>query len=168
MEAQQGRYKIVERNRRLVTIDLQTGKEVGAKLPAVPSGLSAPLGPALTPGPSPRPYVAGESDWMYTLAQLLPGVKMVDGIAHLKTGASYDALAPRTLRLTDQGVRKLGGTAIGLGVALAIAFLLWMLTGFWIVVIAAVVLGKFGKHVTKAVMTSVIADAVEVDIELPT
>jgi hypothetical protein len=41
------RYKIIERDRRLVTIDLATGIEVGQKVPLVPTS-SAPLSEKIT------------------------------------------------------------------------------------------------------------------------
>lgn len=108
------RYKVVERDRRLVVIDTLTGKPASAPGPVTP--------PDRAPPPN-RPIAEDEP-------------RRIDdrsGAQILTTSPLYDLKAPRRIAMGDRFNEKIGaaigGWLIGLFVAFAIAFLFfpWLL-----------------------------------------
>ena len=177
-----GRYKVVERDRRLVTIDTLTGQEIGlpgsaSAAPAtsiVTDAARAPMatvggrsvGPspwtqraAATPGPL-SASGASPKDWMTTLAGLMPGARVrEDGAIWLSTAASYDPQGPRLVQLTPQGKTALGQLAVGL-VGLAFILLMIAILGNIFVAAAFTFVGvRAYQAATKPLYRSIIAGA---------
>ncbi len=181
-----GRYKVVERDRRLVTIDTLTGQEIGlpgsasaapatsvvsdaarAPMATVGGKSNRSLGPspwtkraAATPGPL---SAATPQDWMTTLAGLMPGAQVrEDGAIWLNTAARYDPQGPRRVQLTPKGKSALGQLALGLCGA---AFILLMIAvlGNVLVAGALMVFGLNGyKATTSTTYRTIITDAAPV------
>lgn len=108
------RYKVVERDRRLVVIDTLTGKPASGPGPVAPSDCAPPPD---------RPIAEGEP-------------RRIDdrsGAQILTTSPLYDLKAPRRIVMGDRFNEKIGaaigGWLIGLFVAFVIAFLFfpWLL-----------------------------------------
>jgi hypothetical protein len=182
-----GRYKVVERDRRLVTIDTLTGQEIGlpgstSSAPPTSVVLDAPRAPmanASTPprpseGPSPwtkksvataGPIAAGKNpqDWMTTLAGLMPGARVrEDGVIWLNTNASYDPEGPRLVQLTPDGKKALSSMGVGLCVFILFVTLIAIFGNIFF----AAFIGVFGanalKNASKKAFQSVIAGATPV------
>jgi hypothetical protein len=179
-----GRYRVEERDRRLVTIDTLTGQEIGGigmassakglleaprpmSFPKEAPRAAAPPRSALAPIASAPPSIAprqGEpADWTTTLAGLSPGAQVEPGgTILLSTKDWYDEAGERTVRLSAQGKGRLGnlmGALIALGFFL-ILFLIWGDIFFAMAMIFIVL--RAGKSMLTPVYRSVIADAVEV------
>ncbi len=97
-DAPPGRYKVVERGRRLVVIDTQTGQPATREArPAPPSLVSRPLGMERE---SPRP------------------IDDKSGHAVLTTSRLYDLKGPRRIVISEAATarmnRNIGGIAVGL------------------------------------------------------
>ena len=174
-----GRYKVVERNRRLVTIDTLTGQEIGGTGPSPAMGgtLEAPR-PAAFPKELARaaaptrstaqastvaPSQSLPADWTTTLAGLSPGAQVQPGgIIWLSTKAWYDDAGERTVQLSEQGKGRLASLA-GAMLVFVLAVVLVAILGdiFFAIAIIFVAL-RAGKALLKPVYRSIIADAVSV------
>ncbi len=189
MDAPGGRYKIIERGRRLVTIDTLTGQEVTTipatssppitdtgrdKITAAParsSGSSSSMG-----GPERGVQSMGTARStanssmsksasldLTSLAAMMPGARRDEtGRILLMTQPYYDPIGPRLVRLTPAKAQTLGG----LGVAFALLVLFALFIGFAFSFIFVFVIGfalmRSGKSVLKPVMAGLISDADEV------
>jgi hypothetical protein len=179
-----GRYRVEERDRRLVTIDTLTGQEIGgigtsssakglleAPRPMsfpkeAPRGAAPPrsaLAPVASAPPSIAPRQGEAADWTTTLAGLSPGAQLEPGgTVLLSTKDWYDEQGDRTVRLSADGKGRLAGlmgTLIALGFTLILmAFLgdIFLALGLGFIVLRA------GKAALKPVYRSIIADAVTV------
>jgi hypothetical protein len=180
-----GRYKVVERDRRLVTIDTLTGQEIGlpgsaSAAPAtsvVTDAARAPMAtvgakPSRSAGPSPWTKRAAATpgplsakgatsqDWMTTLAGLMPGARVrEDGAIWLSTAASYDPQGPRLVQLTPQGKTALGQLAVGLVVLAFILLMIAILGNIFVAAAFAFVGVRSYQAVTKPLYRSIIAGA---------
>ncbi len=117
MDAPAGRYKIVERNRRLVTVDTLTGQEIGlgGSVSAPPSSNKAMVLPKLAaPQPGPITTVATSvktGPWQKSTATQASGAKgqqvsgaLTIGSFRVRTQPSFDSNGPRTVVLSVFGV----------------------------------------------------------------
>jgi hypothetical protein len=188
VDAPGGRYKIIERGRRLVTIDTLTGQEVTTipaasnppitdtgrdKITAAPkraSGTGSAMGgpdrgvqsmgtPRSTANTSMT--VSSNID-LTTIAALMPGARRDEtGRILLMTQAYYDPRAPRLVRLTPAKAKSLGG----MGVAMAFLALFALFVGFQFSFIFVFVMGfvllRSAKSIIKPAMQSLITDAEE-------
>lgn len=174
-----GRYKVEERNRRLVTIDTLTGQEIGGAGAAPSSGgtLEAPR-PAAFPKELARaaapvrstaqaanlaPSQSQPADWATTLAGLSPSAQVqIGGVIWLSTKAWYDEAGERTVQLSEQGKGRLASVvgAIFVLVLALIVIAIWGNVFFAVALIFFILRG--GKTVLKPVYQSIIADAVAV------
>ena len=118
-EVPPSRYKVVERDRRLVVIDTLTGKPASAPGPIPPAaGRDHPA-----PPPVERPVTEAEPR----------GIDDRSGAQILTTSPLYDLKAPRRIVMGDRFNERIGaaigGWLIGLFVAFVIAFLFfpWLL-----------------------------------------
>ncbi len=181
-----GRYKVEERDRRLVTIDTLTGQEVGgiSMAPSARGTLEAPrpasfpkeatraaaparsetVRPAsTTPMPSMGKSPSQPADWATTLAGLSPGAQVQQGgTIWLSTKAWYDDAGERTVQLSEPGKAKLANL-MGTGFAALLVLILFAIWGdiFFAMAIVFLIL-RAGKTVLKPVYRSIIADAVAV------
>ena len=113
LQAPEGRYRIIERDNRLVTIDTQTGKELGALAVPPARGVQhgtqdAPLPPmsspsASAPAASPPPATATRA----SPAARKPSKRDAQGRMTITTQRWFDPAGPRRLRLTAQNSKKL-------------------------------------------------------------
>jgi hypothetical protein len=119
------RYQVVERGRRLVVIDRQTGRPA-AREPALHDRAVAGR-PAERPGARPIEASPGKVDDR-------------SGAAILTTSPFYDLKAPRRIvmddRFNERFGKLLGGWLIGGFVALAVAFVIFP----WLIVLPVVLL----------------------------
>ena len=178
-----GRYKVVERDRRLVTIDTLTGQEIGGTGPspamggtleaprpaAFPKELARAAAPTRSTAQTPIlastvvPSQSLPADWTTTLAGLSPGAQVQPGgIIWLSTKAWYDDAGERTVQLSEQGKGRLASLA-GAMLVFVLAVVLVAILGdiFFAIAIIFVAL-RAGKALLKPVYRSIIADAVSV------
>ena len=125
-EVPPSRYKVVERDRRLVVIDTLTGKAASAPGPVPPSARRGH--PA--PPPVDRPVAEAEP-------------RRIDdrsGAQILTTSPLYDLKAPRQIVMGDRFNEKIGkaigGWLVGLFFAVSIAFLFYP----WLIVVPFVLI----------------------------
>jgi hypothetical protein len=138
LEAPQGRYKIIERDNRLITIDTQTGAEIAggatpiapAPRPLQPAVRTQPFASALPtapaqPGKQSSPLATKPGSPAANLAALTDLTKPdAQGRVTIPTLRWFDPKAPRRIRLTAENTRKLGQyLRFGLGAAVFALFL---------------------------------------------
>jgi hypothetical protein len=132
MEAPGGRYKIVERGRRLVTIDLWTGEEVGVsaavipppsskqamELPRAAAPLSSPAAITIVPaaqspferdagtaGATPGPWGGAASPTARPQGRIMPRRgNLPFGHFMIQTDAAYDLNGPRSVEISVFGI----------------------------------------------------------------
>ncbi len=179
-----GRYKVEERDRRLVTIDTLTGQEIGgigmapsakatleaprpAAFPKDVARAAAPPRSALAPAPASTPNMipsqSETADWTTSLAGLSPGAQVeAGGSILLSTKDWYDEKGDRTVRLSALGKGRLANL-VGVLIGLSFILLLFAIWGdiFFAMALIFIVL-RAGKSVLKPVYRSIIADAVVV------
>jgi hypothetical protein len=178
MKAPQSRYKIIERDRRLVTIDTKTGLEVGLggqpafemprapeperALPTATDRVAAPERPsALRPQ---RAATRKSATTLRIVGGFFPGVTLTSGDLYLTTRRSYDAQGPRTLRLTDARADLLGRFGLVIGVIGIIVLAIAVAADFWVVLFVAAVFGfRFAKGVYRATMKQAMIGATPMD-----
>ncbi|WP_066660265.1 MULTISPECIES: hypothetical protein [unclassified Sphingomonas] len=113
------RYKVVERDRRLVVIDTLTGK---------PTSTPGPVAPATRPeqrSPAERPVTEDEP-------------RQIDdrsGAQILTTSPLYDLKAPRRIVMGDRFNEKIGAAIGGWLIALFFAFTIAFLIFPWLIVV---------------------------------
>lgn len=113
LEAPQGRYKIIERDNRLVTIDTQTGAEVGGVAPPI-AHAPQPAQPAVfaQPGNQPPPPATPATNPGGAATDLAAMTELAkpdaQGRVTIPTQRWFDPKAPRRIRLTAQNTKKLG------------------------------------------------------------
>ncbi len=120
-EVPPSRYKVVERDRRLVVIDTLTGK---------PASAPGPIPPAAdrdhpAPPPVERPVTETEPR----------GIDDRSGAAILTTSPLYDLKAPRRIVMGDRFNEKIGGAIGGWLVAAFVAFSIAFLFFPWLIVL---------------------------------
>lgn len=120
------RYKVVERDRRLVVIDTHSGRPISAPGPVAPTTRHNPTAPR----PAERP-----------VAEDVPrGIDDRSGAQILTTTRLYDLKAPRQIVMGDRFNEKfgaaIGGWLVGLFFAFAITFLFFP----WLLVLPAFLL----------------------------
>jgi hypothetical protein len=174
-----GRYKVEERDRRLVTIDTLTGQEIGGigRAPSTKDALEAPrptafpkeVARAAAPARSAStasnmsPSLSGSADWATTLAGLSPGAQVQSsGTIWLSTKPWYDDAGERTVQLSEQGKGRLANL-MGALFALTLCIILFAIWGdiFFTMAFIFVIL-RAGKTVLKPVYRSIITDAATV------
>jgi hypothetical protein len=154
------RYKIIERDRRLITIDTQTGLEAGTKprLNAPPSALARQ--PVDLRAGEPR---GGAFNEIFTSLAALVTQGRVDEANRplLKTSKLFDPQGPRVVVLSTEGFRRVGALVFGSAVLALLTLALSVFTGyFFSVLVIAVVAGRaVGKPVLTALMAPVLASA---------
>ena len=185
MDAPGGRYKIVERGRRLVTIDTLTGQEVTTmptastppitdtgrdKVTAAPkrntgSAMGGPSRGEQAMGTSPRPApttLAKPRGIMLTLAGFVPGARFDSGDrVILMTKTYYDPRGPRELRLTAEKTNSLGGLVIAAMLIALVAVFLIFSGSFVIVFVIGFVALRSSKSLLKPMFENLISDAEE-------
>jgi hypothetical protein len=192
LQAPPSRYKIIERDRRLVTIDTLTGDEMGiapvaqsgarvdtATMRSTSSNMGGPtrgesaMGETRTtlqanlparPQPGPNRAAGQPRGALTTIAGLFPGAEIgADDRVTLTTKAQYDNQAPRTLRLTAQKTESLGGFLLTIGALLLLGLFVAIAIDFFFVFIFLVIVGsKAGQPISSVVMNYIINDAEEV------
>lgn len=132
------RYRVIERGRRLETIDSRTGANISRERDAAPPSRSVRGRPA-----------AAVSDGRLTrtlVALLCRGERLPDGRYVLRTSASFDERGPREIAIGPEAMRPIAafaGVLLLAGLAIAAAFL-WL--GFPAIVFAGIALGMIGQH----------------------
>jgi hypothetical protein len=186
LDAPGGRYKIIERGRRLVTIDTLTGQEVTTILasssspitdtgrdtitaaPARSSGSSSSMG-----GPdrgvqsmgTPRSTASSSmskpaSFDLTSLAAMMPGARRDEtGRILLMTQPYYDPIGPRLVRLTPAKAQTLGGLAVAAALLAVFALFVGFTFSFIFVAVIGFALLRSGKATLKPVMAGIISDA---------
>ncbi len=183
LHAPPSRYKIVERDRRLVTIDTLTGDEVGiapvantgarvdtATLRSSSSNMGGPVRGESAMGAT-RPGMQSGSPMaigtprgtLTTIAGFWPGAQLgADDRITLTTATYYDEHAPRQMRLTTEKANALGVYAIILALTVVIAAAFVIATHFFGVIVLIFIAAQLGKPITKGMMSHFVNDAEEV------
>jgi hypothetical protein len=187
VDAPGGRYKIIERGRRLVTIDTLTGQEVTT----IPATSHAPItdtgrdtitaaperatsGSAMG-GPARGVQSMGARSGdaratpgkpraaLVTMAGMMPGARIDenDRIV-LMTRPTYDPKAPRLVRLTTEKTKALGALVVAAILVLMVAALFMLSGHFVMIVVIAIVALQVGKPTMKPVMANLISDAEDI------
>lgn len=114
------RYKVVERDRRLVVIDTLTGKPASAPGPIPPADRQASAAP-----PPDRPVMETEPR----------GIDDRSGAQTLTTSPLYDLKAPRRIVMDDRFNEKIGKAIGGWLIAAFFAFTIAFLFFPWLIVL---------------------------------
>jgi hypothetical protein len=187
VDAPGGRYKIIERGRRLVTIDTLTGQEVTTipvtsnppitdtgrdKITAAPG--RATSGSAMGgPARGVQSMGARSSDTratpgkprgaLVTLAGMMPGARIDENDrVVLMTRPFYDPQAPRLVRLTAQKTSGLGALMVGALLAGLVMALLVASGSFVALFVIGFVALQIVKPAMKPVMVNLISDAEDI------
>ncbi|HEX4695165.1 hypothetical protein [Sphingomonas sp.] len=149
LEAPPSRYRVIERDGRLVVIDRQAGEQ---QLPL--SLASSPLVRVEPPissrpaSPSPKSMIADPPGLLRSVAAAVTGeVRDDDGRLLLDTANWFDSKAPRTIALSPAGERRLGAVVLALAAAALVAIAL-VVTGNvigWVIAIGGFALVSNGK-----------------------
>ncbi len=160
------RYKIVERDRRLVTIDTWTGEEAGPKTnpdtarPAAKS-VASPVWTGMQSGKAANPL----DQLIATFAKIATQDRFDEaGRPILKTSKIYDLQGPRDIALDGPGTRRVGQVALASAVLLLLLLVLFVVgTEMFFVAIALLVFGGrvIAKPALTAIMVPVLSGAAE-------
>jgi hypothetical protein len=171
MNAPPGRYKIVERDRRLVTIDTQTGTEISQTPGIAPTsqGSLAPSRPAMPMTRSEMPKARQSSlspasdPWLRILGRMFPGVRIENGTAQIITRKAYDAQAPRALALSEAQLDRLGWLMVAAIIVGLVVFMFWAMMSFSLfgLIIPGFVLFHFGRALIKPIMIAILEGAID-------
>lgn len=180
LQAPPSRYKIIERDRRLVTIDTLTGAAMGiAPVPtpgarvdnattrSTSSNMGGPVRGEVAMGAARTGIQAAPSNAagsprgaLVTIAGWFPGAQIgPDDRIILTTAATYDEQAPREMRLTSAKANALGTYAITLAMLFVLALAFVIATEFFGLVVLVFIAVKFSQPVNKNIMRYIINDA---------
>jgi hypothetical protein len=164
MEPPPSRYKVIEKDGRLITIDTLAGaKPAGAK----------PSDPAAEPDAAaafrqlsnfiPRGSTKPNSGLLLAFASAFTEMdNSVDGSRRLRTHRFYDPGAPRLLRISEKQTIALGGLALTGFVLLLILVVLITVGQFVATLFIAAVLFQAGSPILKKALGAIIASAAEI------
>jgi hypothetical protein len=157
------RYRVEERDGRLITIDTVKGTESGH--PPAPPGMmgmgqrsSLSARPAVSTGPR------GDG-LILALANAATGGRVdAQNRPILSTEKTFDPLGPRFVALDPAGYRRLGWVILGLLIAALMVLILAIVTDFFIALfVIAFALFRAGGPILTSVMKPVLERAVPVD-----
>ena len=134
------RYRIIEKDGRLVTIDTWATRGV----PPLPGSPAIPKADSRRASPSTGQRVGQVPGLPEKLVAALLRVQDDDGRRLLTTGPNWDRKGPRVIALSPVGEKRLGTALAAAGIVLAVAVLLALsdLDWFFPIVIIGVVLGS--------------------------
>ncbi len=180
LQAPPSRYKIIERDRRLVTIDTLSGDAMSiAPVPTTSAPVENPTMRSTSPnmrGPvrgevamgaartgiqaAPSNTTGSPRGALLRVAGLFPGARIsADDRLTVTTATSYDEQAPREMRLTAAKTNALGAYVIMLAILLVLAITFVIATEFFGLVVLIFIALKFSQPANKNIMRYIISDA---------
>lgn len=144
------RYRIVERDRRLIVIDNWARDKTPSPSPILPSASGRDLLPPKA-GDSANPIVRAGEDGGTLLRRLAllacVGAEDAEGRPIFTSAAWFDTRAKREFSLGRSGVERVGGTVLVLLMAVAAFVLLAAVIGFETLFIPVILLVVIGKNI---------------------
>jgi hypothetical protein len=149
------RYKVIEKDGRLITVDTQAESDPFSDAPAASAFRQLSHATLTTSGAKKRSLLLAVSA-LFTETGLA-----ADGRRRLRTHRFYDPNAPRLLRISDQQAKVLGGLGLA-GFVLALILLVLLMLGRLIpVLIITVVIFQILAPSLKRALAAILADATE-------